>query len=384
MVSKKGKAISPPTIYITHFETQIKKQVNLKSFFIRLIKYSDWFKIADKKESAQLLVAVKVLSEKSMEIRIKGNLGKDICAFRQSRTQDNLNILFRMSVDTLIKKLFGVPGLMNSKIAFVSDITGHKEIYTAYPDVLSSCKKLTSNGSFSLEPNWSTTENALVYTVYEKNGASTDIIYADILHSRNKRLCGHPGTNAGGALSPSGKNLALTMSKDGSVDLYVISVKGSGSMRLTKNQSVEVSPCWSPDGQSICYVSDHSGHPSLYLKSLKNDKTTHLTRGFSECVSPDWSPISNKLCFSIKTGRNYSIAIMDMNEKGNYRIITSAAGDWESPSWAPDGRHIVCSRSLNKKSSLYMINTVSGRIISLNPKEINLGNCSFSNWSALF
>ena len=59
-------------------------------------------------------------------------------------------------------------------------------------------------------------------------------------------------------------------------------------------------------------------------------------------------------------------------------IVTNAAGDWESPSWGPDGRHVVCSRFLNGRRELYMVDTRHGK---LRPITQN-GNHSLPSWSA--
>ena len=37
--------------------------------------------------------------------------------------------------------------------------------------------------------------------------------------------------------------------------------------------------------------------------------------------------------------------------------VTLAAGDWEAPSWAPDGRHIVCTRATGGQREIVVIDS---------------------------
>jgi TolB protein len=129
--------------------------------------------------------------------------------------------------------------------------------------------------------------------------------------------------------------------------------------RLTNDICVESSPCWAPDGQTICFVSDKVGKPQLYLLPIQGGKAQRLQTGGNECVSPDWSIVSNKLCYSTKSNSGqYVLAVLDMKQKNPMpQIITAAAGNWEAPSWAPDGRHLVCVRSSGRNRDLYIVDS---------------------------
>ena len=68
----------------------------------------------------------------------------------------------------------------------------------------------------------------------------------------------------------------------------------------------------------------------------------------SESVSPSWSK-DGKIVYSAKLG-NYAVSVIDPDNKPvsrgskqKFGKIIEQNGDWESPSWAPDNRHVVCS-----------------------------------------
>jgi Tol biopolymer transport system component len=46
-------------------------------------------------------------------------------------------------------------------------------------------------------------------------------------------------------------------------------------------------------------------------------------------------------------------------------ILTQGPGDWESPSWAADGRHLVCSRTLDGQTRLMLVDTYYGKTMPL-------------------
>ncbi len=283
------------------------------------------------------------------------------------------------AVDEVLRKVFGIPGLCNSRIAFAVAGAGNlKEIYTCRFDG-TDMQRLTHNGSISTEPAWGGAGQVLVYTLYQNN--ATSVVLADVANGRQKRLSRFPGLNAGADLSPDGEWAAITLSKDRRVDLFLISARtGQVARQLTNDLDVESSPCWSPNGDRICFVSDRAGKPQLFVISAGGGSVSRLLREAGETVSPDWSPVSNQICFSVKAGGQYAVGVVDMNEsRRQRRIVTNAAGSWESPSWAPDGRHLVCSRRSGPRNELYMVDTWHGRLIPITQG----GNHSLPSWSSV-
>jgi len=264
----------------------------------------------------------------------------------------------RSMVDAILKKLFRVPVLCRSKIAFCAKTSPTvQEILICRYDG-SDARAVTRNGAVSAAPDWEPGQKRLVYALHGK-AASTFVEY-DVASKRSRRLARYPGLNSAPAISPDGKYFAAVLSKDGDVDLYVKSINTRWIRRLTKSPAVEASPCWSPSGAKICFVSNASGKPRLYVVSLAGGAAKKLTTLGTEAVAPDWSA-NNEIVYSAKMGRNYALAIVDLSGKKPPRVVISAAGDWESPSWAPDARHIVAARTLNGKTALYVVDSWTGK-----------------------
>ena len=282
------------------------------------------------------------------------------------------------AVDAILKFLYKVDGICNTRIAFTVETAPlRKEIYTCDYDG-TNFKRITRNNGLSLDPVWTPSGNSIVYSYI--GNAFTTLMEQDIRNGKSRQLARFSGLNAGGAISPDGSKIALVLSKDNQVDLYVRATNGGPLKRLTKDKAVEASPCWSPDGSKLCFVSDSGyGRPRLHIISANGGKSARLPGVLgSESVSPDWST-DGKIVYSAKLG-NYTVCVADPagvaeNEpRQKVGLIASAGGDWESPSWAPDNRHIVCSL----KGGLYIVDTWTGK-----SRQIVGGRskCSLPDWS---
>ncbi len=372
---RKMAADANPGIFISAFDGAS----NVRDYFINILKFSDWFTVVDNRQQAVYLLQARCVGQGDtlqLSMRLATVDGKSVNLAEEVQNNDVAWLVLR-SVDKLIQAAFGNPGLCASRIAFVVSDGSRKEIFTSYFDGTDS-RQVTRNQNISTEPSWSPAGQQLVYTLYENHG--TNIVLADLLNKRQRRLSSYPGLNAGADLSPDGRWAALSLSREHRVDLYLMQVATGGLKRLLNDKAVESSPCWSPDQRQICYVSDKAGRPHLYVMATTGGQAKRLLSDPAETVSPDWSPVSNRICFATRAGGSYVIAMVDMNAKPlQKKILTNAAGDWESPSWAPDGRHIVCTRTVQGKSQLCMIDSWYGRILQMTSP----GKLSLPSWSPL-
>jgi TolB protein len=321
------------------------------------LKACGWFRVisgnADYTVSGQT-------SGGSVKINVKA-LNEPGFAVRQS-TAGGSRETAKLVVDAILKAVFKTKGICRSKIAFSGESgRGIKNIFLCDIDG-GGFKRLTSFRSLCVEPSWSPNGKSIVYTKYGR--AVTNIIETQLFPLRSRRLVGFKGLNTGGEISPNGKYLALILSKDGQVELYVKALEGRAKRRLTHGPAPEASPCWSPTGGRLCYVSGRSGRPRLYLIGANGGSSTRLNTEGSEASSPSWSS-DNKIVYACRMGRNYAIALYDLKNPSENRVLTKLAGSWESPSWAPDNRHVVCSRSYGGRTDLYIIDSWSGKIRKL-------------------
>ena len=341
-----------PTLGITSFSGDASARGILETMLVRC----DWFQVVKDSSADRAQARLDVTASANaylVQARISGAQERIV---RVNASGSDWHDAAAKAVDSLLSELFGVPALCTRPIAYVmTDASGKKEIFTIRVDG-SGQKRLTHNNALSTEPAWGH-PGALVYTLNQNNALK--IVLVDMKNNRQRTISSSRGLNASAALSRDGRYVALPLSLGKQVDLYLLDLKEGRRTRLTQDRDVESSPVFSPDGAQICFVSDRTGRPQLYLISTSGGDARRLTKGASECVSPDWSPKSNKLCYSTRVKGQYVVAVLDpANPQGGHEIVTDAAGNWEAPSWAPDGRHIVCTRSTGGKQDLYMVDTL--------------------------
>jgi len=72
------------------------------------------------------------------------------------------------------------------------------------------------------------------------------------------------------------------------------------------------------------------------------------------------------------------LAVYDVKAKKSSTVKINDIGNWMCPSWAPDGRHVVCSRVLNYHFQLYIVDTWTGKSKKLLKSKMNLSSPSWS------
>jgi TolB protein len=253
--------------------------------------------------------------------------------------------------DEIVFAITGKKGFASARLALVGNRSGKKELYLADSDG-KGLIQLTRDNSVSIGPVWSPDGKQLLYTSYLKG--FPDIYLIDIASGGRKRIANYPGLNTGAAMSPDGRSVAMILSKDGNPDLYVKNLSSGNLTRLTDTRKAgEASPSWSPDGSEICYVSDSSGQPQLYVVSRNGGQPRRLTSRGYQNVAPDWGQ-NGLICYASLLGGRWTIHVMDPKTLED-KQITPADADYEDPSWAPDGRHIACGRSVRYASKIYLL-----------------------------
>ena len=119
--------------------------------------------------------------------------------------------------------------------------------------------------------------------------------------------------------------------------------------------------------------------PQLCVLDLATGKQRSLTvpsyHGRNN-QSPDWGP-SGLIAFASMRGGKYQIGVIDPSG-GRTVWLTDSPADHEDPSWAPDGRHIVCSKTSNYHSELYILDVKGDPPLRL---KLQSGDWYSPSWS---
>ena len=281
--------------------------------------------------------------------------------YRGDLTDEQARQLAHQFADDIIERLSGgVPGIAQTQIAFVGDRTGNKEIWVMDYDGHNP-RPITRQGLICLTPRWSPDKSRLAYTAFERTAASSEVTRTAIhLYSlvMNRRIA-FPylgGTTTTPAWSPDGQELALSSSRTGDHEIYVVASDGGRLRRLTYSPGVDISPAWNPvTGKQVAFVSDRGGSPQIYLMDTDGANVERLTNGEGYAVSPAWSPNGQMIAFAWqRANSNFDLYVMDVATRQTVQL-THDSGRNEQPNWAPDGRHLVFQSTRSGRNQIWMM-----------------------------
>lgn len=282
--------------------------------------------------------------------------------------EDHRIMIHRFAND-IIHHLTGEKGIFLTQIAFICDVTGHKELYIADFDGYNP-HQITNNKSITLSPSWSPNGNEIAYTSYRDG--NPDIYVKDLYTGISRKLASYPGLNIAPAWTPSGEFVAATLSKDGNPDIYLLYRNGEIFKKLTNHRGIDVSPTFSPDGKHMAFVSDRSGGRQIYIMDIDVGETRRLTFKGRQNESPTWSPKGDRIAFVGMDGGKFQIYTIKP-DGSDLRQLTHL-GNNEAPSWSPDGRLLVFNSNRDGKSSIYVMNangTNQRKILSMKGNQMS-------------
>lgn len=250
---------------------------------------------------------------------------------------------------------FGGKSLAGTRIVFVSDRTGHKEIWSMNYDG-SDQKQITHYGSISSFPAVSPDGTKVAFTTYVKNRPE---IY---IHSLDpgRRLTFYnqqASMNAFVDFTPDGRQLVFSSTAGGGpAQIFMANTDGSNLRRISSSRTIEVEPKINPKtGAQILVVSGRSGLPQIYKMNLDGADIQRLTNGQGEATNPAWNPDGQHIAFAWTRGFEpgaYNIFVMDV-ASGELLQLTRAQGRNENPTWAPDGVHLAFSSKRGGQAQIY-------------------------------
>jgi TolB protein len=262
----------------------------------------------------------------------------------------------RYAADILAQ--FGGKSLVGTRIVFVSDRTGAKEIWVMNWDGTDQ-RQLTNYRSISTFPSASPDGHTVAFTTWAAGYPAIQMFSLDSgrkLPFYNQRA----SMNAFVTFTPDSKRIIFSSTlAGGNAQLYMANVDGSGLRRLTASGAIEVEPKINPKtGTELVDVSGRSGLPQIYRMTVEGTDVQRLSAGTGEATNPSWSPDGAHIAFAWTKGfepGNYNIFLMDVASQ-QVTQLTANEGRNENPSFAPDGAHILYASKRGRQSQIWVMN----------------------------
>lgn len=290
------------------------------------------------------------------EARVTDKLTKAV-VHEAAFTAGNPRAAIHALSDSIAKKLTGLPGIAQTKVAFKAEAgRARSEAYIADFDG-HGAQAVTQDNTIIASPCWAG-KGALVYASYK---LGRPFIFSHVLSTGARTpVAKHPGNNYSPAVSPDGQRVAMILNKNGNPDLYVSSIDGSGLKQLTSTREAESSPCWSPDGRKLCFVSRDGGTPALYTIPSSGGARVPLRTTFApNPTEPDWSPDGKWIAFTAQTG-GFKIYIVPAAGGQSREVATG-----EDPSWAPNSRALMFCVGPDHSKHLSLLDVPTGHVKSI-------------------
>ena len=185
-----------------------------------------------------------------------------------------------------------------------------------------------------------------------------------------RQLTDNGAYNAEGTLSPDGKTIIFTSTKDGDIELYTMNVDGSNVRRLTHRVGYDGGAFFSPDGSKIIWragypatAADSADYASLLSQRLVRPSRVELwiadadgrnprqiTRLGGANFAPFFHPDGKRVIFSSNyenpRSRNFDLYLIQVDGSG-LRKVTSHSDFDGFPVFSPDGRKLVWASNRN-------------------------------------
>ncbi len=191
-----------------------------------------------------------------------------------------------------------------------------------------------------------------------------DIFTANADGSDLKRLTRARGYNAEAVVSPDGRSVVFTSSRDGDLDIYTMRIDGTHVRRLTRTLGYDGGPWWSHDGTKIVYRAFHPETPAakaeyrslfrqhlvrpsdmeLWVMSADGSDQRQVTRLGGANFAPYFTPDDRRIIFASNyrnpTAPDFDLYLVNLDGTGLERVTTYNGFD-SFPMFSPDGKQLV-------------------------------------------
>ena len=287
---------------------------------------------------------------------------RSVMAREYTGSLSNPRLYAHAAADDIHQQQRALRGVARTRLAFSSDRDGErvtgtvqqrdvKEIYIADYDGAYQ-RRVTVTHKLNIMPSWSPDGRAIAYTSYRRD--FQDIYISLIYQGTLENPTGGTTQNWLPVWSPDGTRLCFTSNRDGNAELYIMNRDGSNVTRLTNNPAIDTTPTWSPSGTQIAFTSNRGGTPQIYIVDVDGLNLIKITSE-AYCDRPTWSPAPfNEIAYTSRTGPGYDVKILDL-ASGERRQLTFGEGSNESPSYAPNGRHLAFMSTRTGKRQIFVV-----------------------------
>ena len=159
------------------------------------------------------------------------------------------------------------------------------------------------------------------------------------------------------ALSPDGSQVAVQALDGNNSDVWVHEVQRPGKRRLTFHATPELTPVWSPSGRTIAFSSWRNGTLNIFQKAADGAGETELLLDTPTNDRPrDWSHDGNFLFCTVQSDNFDIFYLQRKNDGTGYESLPflQTPANERSPRLSPDGKFVAYCSDESGKSQVWV------------------------------
>ena len=146
-----------------------------------------------------------------------------------------------------------------------------------------------------------------------------------------------------GAISPSGRYIAISSRRTGSVDLWIYDIAGETWSQITNGAGDEFEAQWSPDETLLAFTTSEAGNKDIAVIALASREVKRITSSPDDDEYPAWSPDGRQLVYTGGPWKERDFFIIAA-EGGTPVRVTRRSGMAGACSFEPGGQSLICHR----------------------------------------
>jgi TolB protein len=147
--------------------------------------------------------------------------------------------------------------------------------------------------------------------------------------------------------SPDGKKIAFAALKNGTSDIYTMTIEGRKIERITDDPEGDWSPAYAPDGR-LAWIKETEGHTVLYVDGKPVTKSWALLR------DPQWAPDGKSIVLAADVGGVWDAFSVDP-ANGKAKRLTQFKGMVTHPAWHPKDGTLVITYFEGRGTDLFRV-----------------------------
>jgi TolB protein len=313
-----------------------------------------------------------------------------LLAVRHSELPPETHRDFRMAVhvasDAVVEEIFDAPGIAATRIAFAMRAAGTqtKDLWVVDSDG-ENLRRVSRHDLALLSPSWHPDGSRVLFLSLGLDG-DAGIYELDLDGGIERRLPSlGPGQPNSPTYLPDGDRVAITLDRGyGSRIVSYDLARGCCVSPLVEGGAQNLSPAFSPDRRWVAFTSNRTGRPLVFVQPIEVGEEAagggtvpggrpapgearliapYVAGEPADFSSPEWSPLGGAIAYhgSLGRGKRYQIVVTEFGDGPGRTLQLTNQGNNESPSWAPDGHHLVFVGERAEGSGLFVIDTATGR-----------------------